>query len=131
MGYGVFVPAFFVTSGLQFDLGALITSPAALAQVPLFLLALLVVRGLPALLYQPLLAGREVVAAGFFQATSLGFIVVGTQLGVELKLLETATAAALVAAGMGSLLLFSLFALSVLGRNEKKPMTWTLDASAK
>jgi Kef-type K+ transport system membrane component KefB len=119
VGYGVFVPAFFVTSGLQFDLGALLVAPAALVQVPLFLLALLLVRGLPALLYRPLLNGmREVVAAGFFQATSLGFIVVGVQLGMSLKLLEPATGAALIAAGMLSLLLFPFLALLVLGRDE-------------
>ncbi len=128
VGYGVFVPAFFVTSGLQFDLGALLASPAALAQVPLFLLALLVVRGLPALLYRSLLTGREVVAAGFFQATSLGFIVVGTQLGRELKLLEASTAAALVAAGMGSLLLFPLLALLTLGRIPSSSLARTLDS---
>jgi Kef-type K+ transport system membrane component KefB len=128
VGYGVFVPAFFVTSGLQFDLGALLASPTALAQVPLFLLALLLVRGLPALLYRLLLPGREVVAAGFFQATSLGFIVVGTQLGTELKFFEPSTAAALVAAGMGSLLLFPLLALLALGRNEKNAPKWTFNS---
>jgi Kef-type K+ transport system membrane component KefB len=121
VGYGVFVPAFFVTSGLQFDLGALLTQPSALLQVPLFLLALLLVRGLPALLYRPLLNGmREVVAAGFFQATSLGFIVIGAQLGIELKLLEPATGAALIAAGMLSLLLFPFLALLILGNDHPK-----------
>ena len=118
VGYGVFVPAFFVASGLRFDLQALLASPGALVQIPVFLLALLVARGLPALLYRPLLNSREVIAAGFLQATSLSFIVIGTQLGIELKLLEPATGAALVAAGMGSLLLFPLLALLVLGRTD-------------
>jgi Kef-type K+ transport system membrane component KefB len=132
VGYGVFVPAFFVVSGLQFDFAALLASPVALAQVPLFLLALLLVRGLPAVLYRSLLTGREVVAAGFFQATSLGFIVVGTQLGTELKVLEPATAATLVAAGMGSLLLFPLIALLALGRSKTdSPASLTLETSQK
>lgn len=120
VGYGVFVPAFFVTSGLKFDLQALLASPGALVQIPVFLLALLIVRGLPALLYRPLLNPREMLAAGFLQATSLGFIVIGAQLGVTLTLLEPATGAALVAAGMGSLLLFPLFALLILGRGDTK-----------
>ena len=118
VGYGVFVPAFFVTSGLRFDLQALLASPGALVQIPVFLIALLIVRGLPALLYRPLLNTREIIAAGFLQATSLGFVVIGAQLGIELKLLEPATGAALVAAGMGSLLLFPLLALLVLGRTD-------------
>ena len=117
VGYGVFVPVFFVTSGLTFDLHSLLGSPAALAQIPVFLLGLLLVRGLPALLYRPLLNRSEVAAAGFLQATSLSFIVIGVQLGLALKLLEPATGAALIAAGMLSLLLFPLFALLILGRN--------------
>jgi hypothetical protein len=39
-GFGVFVPVFFVTSGLRFDLHALFASPSTVARVPLFLLAL-------------------------------------------------------------------------------------------
>ena len=132
VGYGVFVPAFFVTSGLRFDLQALLASPGALVQIPVFLLALLVARGLPALLYRPLLSTREVIAAGFLQATSLSFIVIGAQLGIELKLLEPATGAALVAAGMVSLLLFPLFALLILGGKEaqsKSALGTVLEAS--
>jgi sodium/hydrogen exchanger family protein len=51
LGYGFLIPVFFVSSGVGFDLGALTRSPSALARVPLFLLALLVVRGAPAVLY--------------------------------------------------------------------------------
>lgn len=51
VGFGVFVPFFFVASGVQLDLGALRASGTALALVPLFLAALLVVRGAPVLLY--------------------------------------------------------------------------------
>ena len=132
VGYGVFVPAFFVTSGLRFDLQALLASPGALVQIPVFLLALLIARGLPALLYRPLLSTREVIAAGFLQATSLSFIVIGAQLGIELKLLEPATGAALVAAGMVSLLLFPLFALLILGgkgAQSKSALGTVLEAS--
>ena len=75
IGFGVFIPVFFVVSGIRFDLGALTGSAAALAAVPLFLLALLVVRGLPALRYARLLDRRETVVAGLLQATSLPFLV--------------------------------------------------------
>src|ERR671935_2555753 len=53
-GFGVFVPFFFVTSGLRFDLDALFASAGTVARVPLFLAALLLVRGAPALLYRGL-----------------------------------------------------------------------------
>ena len=51
IGFGVFIPIFFVTSGLTFDLSALFASTSTIARVPLFLLAILLARGLPALVY--------------------------------------------------------------------------------
>ena len=114
VGFGVFIPFFFIASGLRFNLGALFASPSAAAQVPIFLLALLLVRGLPAALYRPLLGNRRALAAGLLQATTLGFVVVAAQIGVELRLVSEATGAALVAAGLVSVLLFPLAALIVL-----------------
>src|ERR671936_175768 len=58
-GYGIFVPFFFVASGLKFDGGALFEKPSTLALVPLFVGLLLAARALPALLYRPLLDGRH------------------------------------------------------------------------
>jgi len=50
--------------------------------VPLFLVALLIVRGLPALLYRRSTGTRHAVAAGLLQATTLTFIIVATQIGL-------------------------------------------------
>ncbi len=118
IGFGVFIPVFFVTSGLQFDLPALFASPTAILRVPVFLAALLVVRGLPALLYRPLVGTRRSMAAGLLQATSLSFIVAATQIGGELGLITKATGAALIAAGLLSVLIFPLLALTLLRRRE-------------
>lgn len=114
IGYGFLVPVFFVTSGLRFDAGALFASPAALVQVPLFLVALVAVRGLPAVLYRRRLGTRRTVAAGLLQATSLPFIVASVAIGEELGVLSPATGAALVAAGLVSVLVFPAVALAVL-----------------
>jgi Kef-type K+ transport system membrane component KefB len=114
VGFGFLVPVFFVVSGLRFDLAALTGDASALRLVPLFLAALLAVRGLPALLYRRRIGTRRTLAAGLLQATSLPFIVAATQIGMELGKLEAATGAALVAAGLLSVLLFPLLALTVL-----------------
>jgi hypothetical protein len=58
------------------------------------------------------------VAAGLLQATSLPFLVTVTQIGVELGELRPDTAAALVTAGLLSVVIFPLAALSILGRPE-------------
>jgi Kef-type K+ transport system membrane component KefB len=113
-GFGVFVPFFFVASGLKFDLHALFSSGSTLARVPIFLAALLAARGLPAVLYRRLVGGRRSVAAGLLQATSLGFFVVAGEIGMELGLITRATGAALIAAGLLSVLLFPLAALVLL-----------------
>ncbi|GAC1478965.1 MAG: cation:proton antiporter [Candidatus Dormibacteria bacterium] len=116
IGYGFLIPVFFITSGLQFDLHALVSSPSGLIRLPLFLLGLLIVRALPALLYRRSLGGRRAAAAGLLQATSLPFIVAATAIGMELGLITTASGAALVGAGLTSVVLFPLAAVMLLRR---------------
>src|SRR5207237_512147 len=71
-GFGVFVPFFFVSTGIKLDVSSLVHSGSALARVPIFLGALLLVRGVPALLYRRFAERRgQVVAAALLQATSL------------------------------------------------------------
>ena len=119
VGYGVFIPVFFVSSGIRFDLGALFASASTVARVPLFLAVLLAVRGLPALVYRGLLGRRDLVVAALLQATSLPFIVAASMIGIELDLLDAATGAGLIAAGLLSVLLFPLLALTILRREEE------------
>jgi Kef-type K+ transport system membrane component KefB len=109
IGFGVFIPVFFVSSGIRFDLGALGGSASML---PLFLAALLAVRGLPALLYG--LDRRETLVAGLLQATSLPFLVATTAIGQELGLMDAGEAAALVGAGLLSVLLLPAAGLALL-----------------
>jgi Kef-type K+ transport system membrane component KefB len=114
MGFGFFIPVFFVTSGVRFDLDALVAKASNLAMVPVFLLALLLVRGVPALLYRGVLGGRRTLVAGVLQATSLPFIVAATAIGLELGLLDAAESAALIGAGLLSVLIFPLLGLTLL-----------------
>jgi Kef-type K+ transport system membrane component KefB len=121
VGFGVFVPVFFVASGIRFDLGALLESRAAILQVPIYLAALLVVRGVPALIYRPLIGTRRSLAAGLLQATTLGFVVAGVQIGLELELISGATGAALVAAALLSVLIYPFAAAVLLKGAEPMP----------
>jgi Kef-type K+ transport system membrane component KefB len=114
VGYGFVIPVFFVTSGLRFDLRALTDHPSALVRVPVFLLALLVARGAPALLYRRSVGRDATVVAGLLQATSLPFIVTASQIGVSIGAVQPVTGAALVAAGLLSVLIFPPVALARL-----------------
>ncbi|HSB39215.1 MAG TPA: cation:proton antiporter [Gaiellaceae bacterium] len=120
VGFGVFIPFFFVSSGVRYDAGALFGSATTLVRVPLFLGILLAVRGLPALLYRPLVKRREVAASALLQATSVGLFVVASQIGQEMGLIGAANAAALIAAGLLSVVFFPLGALSIMRRSEEE-----------
>jgi Kef-type K+ transport system membrane component KefB len=122
IGYGFLIPVFFVTSGLTFNLSVLFSSASTLLRVPLFLLALLLVRGLPAVLYRSDLASvRDVVAVGLLQATSLPFIVAATTIGLQLHAIRPANAAALVAAGLFSVIIFPIISLQLLRSSAEGP----------
>ena len=114
-GFGVFVPFFFVATGMRLDIDGLFASGSTLTRVPLFLAALLAIRALPALLYRPFAErGGQLVAAGLLQATSLSLLVVAGQIGVDMGLIRPANYTALVAAGLLSVILFPLIALRLL-----------------
>jgi Kef-type K+ transport system membrane component KefB len=123
VGFGVFIPFFFVTSGMLLDVRALFSGGAALAPVPVFLLALLLARGLPAVLYRSRTGTRGVWAAGLLQATTLPFIVATAMIGMQLGLLNAATGAALVVAGLLSVLIFPICALTLLKAGERLQAT--------
>jgi Kef-type K+ transport system membrane component KefB len=116
---GIFIPFFFVDSGLNFNVGALFASTSAFIRLPLFLLAILIVRALPALLYRRRFATRRTAAAGLLQATSLSFIVVAANIGLMLDIMYPATAAALVGAGLITVMIFPTLALALLGKREE------------
>jgi Kef-type K+ transport system membrane component KefB len=114
IGFGFLVPIFFVTTGLTYDLHALVTSRLALLQLPLFLALFFIVRGLPLML----MARRELdfrsrVALGFLSATQLPLVVAIADIGVKSGRLLPETAASLVGAGMASVLLFPFTALTL------------------
>lgn len=117
LALGYLIPIFFVVTGIRFDLEALISSPSAMAKVPLFLALLLLARGVPTLLYRREVPDRfERRALAFFSATGLPLIVVITAIGVEAGQMRASTAAALVGAGMVSIIVFPLIGKAFLDR---------------
>jgi Kef-type K+ transport system membrane component KefB len=114
VGFGIFIPVFFVTSGVNYDLDALLSSASNVLMVPIFLAALVAARGLPALMYRRLLDGRKTAIAGLMQATSLPFIVAAVAIGEDLNLVDPAEGAALIGAGLLSVLLFPVIGLGLL-----------------
>jgi Kef-type K+ transport system membrane component KefB len=113
IGFGFFVPFFFVTSGIEFDVAAL-GSVEALLKLAMFFCLFLVVRGTPALLlYRGALRSRERLALAFYSATELPLVVAITTLAVDGGHMKSSTAAGLVGAAMLSTLVFPFVGLAL------------------
>jgi Kef-type K+ transport system membrane component KefB len=110
IGYGFLIPVFFIVTGIEFDLDALLTG-AGLALALLFLGIFLLTRGTSALLSIRELGARRTAALALFSATGLPLIVAVIEVGEERGEIASDVAAALVGAGMASVLLYPLFGL--------------------
>ncbi|MGW8747083.1 cation:proton antiporter [Streptomyces sp. NPDC055794] len=111
MGFGFLVPLFYVVTGIEFDLDALLHDPGALLLVPGFLLLVLLVRGVPVYVLAPKDLGRpDRAALALFASTCLPLVVAITTIGVDQRLIGSDEAASLVGAAMISVLLLPLVA---------------------
>jgi Kef-type K+ transport system membrane component KefB len=118
IGYGFLVPLFFVVSGIKFNLGSLLETTDALLRVPFFVALFLLIRGCPSLLfYRKDLAKNERLPFVLYISTALPLIVAITDIGVATRRMRSENAAALVGAGMVSVLLFPLLALALRMRS--------------
>ena len=120
-GFGFFIPVFFVASGIRLDAHALVAHPSSLAKVPVFLAALYLVRGVPALLYRRVISARQTLAAAVLQATTLSFVLIASQIGEQLGLITPDTTAALTAAALLSVLINPILAVTLLEGGQSQP----------
>jgi Kef-type K+ transport system membrane component KefB len=120
VAFGFLVPIFFVYTGVTFDLASLVKSPVLLALVPVVVLVLLIVRGLPSMLAAPVGSGaRGRLSIALLGATALPIIVAVTSIGVDKKILPSSAAAVLVGAGMLTVLIFPLIGMGLRGERER------------
>ena len=112
IGFGFLIPIFFIESGINFDLGALIHRPHVLLLVPMFLALFLVTRGVPTwAFFRGVIDKVEARSLAVLSATGLPLIVVITTLGVDEHRMKPQNAAALVTAGMLSVLIYPVIGL--------------------
>jgi Kef-type K+ transport system membrane component KefB len=115
IGFGFLIPIFFIVSGTRFDLHIFLARPSTLLRLLLFLGLMLVVRGSPALLlYRRVLPRAQRLPLALFSATGLPLIVVITAIGTAEGRIRPENAAALVGAGMVSVLFFPAMGLRML-----------------
>ena len=114
VGYGFFIPIFFVTSGMTLDVPAMVKNPL---RVLVFLALLLVVRGLPSLvIYRRSLPRPQRVEMTFITATTLPLLIALAEIGLQDGVMLPANAAALVGAGVLSVLIYPALAVALVRR---------------
>jgi Kef-type K+ transport system membrane component KefB len=118
IGFGFFVPIFFIVSGMRLDIKAALTMTGLLTVLAFFVI-LAVARGVPALLFRPSIGTRGALAGGLMLATNVSFVVVAADLGVEAGLVRSSVASSMVLAGLISAVLFPALSQTLLARSER------------
>jgi len=96
IGFGFFVPIFFIMVGVSFDLPALLSSPKALLLVPLLLAVAYAIKILAALLYRLNFSWRETLAAGMLLSSRLSLIIAAAAIALDLGIINEATNSAII-----------------------------------
>jgi Kef-type K+ transport system membrane component KefB len=116
VAFGVFVPFFFVVSGMNLDISALFDSDSGIAKMIAFFVLFFVVRGTPALLlYRRVLDGRDRMALALLTSTQLPLVIAITTVATDSGHMRPSTAAALVGAAVASTLVFPALGLRLRG----------------
>ncbi|HEY7359580.1 MAG TPA: cation:proton antiporter, partial [Streptosporangiaceae bacterium] len=119
VGYGFFIPVFFVASGMALDVRSIAENPLRLL---VFFVLLLVVRGLPSLLvYRRALPLRQRAEMTFITATTMPLLIALAAIGLSTGVMIPANAAALVGAGVLSVLVYPSIAIALARRGGTIP----------
>ena len=119
VGYGFFIPVFFVASGMALDVQSIAENPLRLI---VFFVLLLVVRGLPSLLvYRRALPRRQRAEMTFITATTMPLLIALAAIGLSDGVMIPANAAALVGAGVLSVLVYPAIAIALARRGRTVP----------
>ena len=96
IGYGFFIPIFFIMVGVDFNLASLISSPSALLLVPLLLVSAAAVKLLPALIFKSSFSWKQTLAAGTLLSSRLSLIIAASAIGLRLGVIDEPFNAAII-----------------------------------
>lgn len=96
IGYGFFIPIFFVMVGAKFDVGALLESPRGLLLVPLMIVATYAVELIANQPVRLLFSWRETAAASLLLSSRLSLSIAAASIALDLKIITPAVNAAII-----------------------------------
>lgn len=96
VGFGFFIPIFFIMVGVRFNLAALLSSSQAMLLLPLLLVAAILVKLLPAFVFRLNFSPREALAAGVLLSARLSLIIAASAIGLRLGIITESVNAAVI-----------------------------------
>ncbi len=119
IGFGFFIPLFFIEVGLRFDVSALLASPAAMLLVPILVVAAIVVKLIPGLLFRIPFSWREAIAAGTLLSARLSLIIAASAVGLRLGVITESVNAAIILVAIITVTLSPLIFNRIIAQDEK------------
>lgn len=119
IGYGFLIPIFFISVGMKFELNALWSNPLAPVQIIFLLGLILLIRGVPVILYKDILTGQEQSQFVLYSATTLPLIIAISEIGVSTGAMTSDWATMMVCAGMFSVILFPVLTARMVNAPEE------------
>ena len=96
IGYGFFIPIFFIMVGVDFNLASLVSSPSALLLVPLLLLSAAAVKIIPSLIFKASFGWKQSLAAGTLLSSRLSLIIAASAIGLRIGVINEPFNAAII-----------------------------------
>jgi Kef-type K+ transport system membrane component KefB/Trk K+ transport system NAD-binding subunit len=96
IGFGFFIPIFFIMVGVNFDLGVLVESPQALLLVPILIAIAFAVKVIPGFLLRLNFSWRETFAAGILLSSRLSLIIAASAIALNIGAISEAVNSAVI-----------------------------------
>ncbi len=119
IGFGFFIPIFFIMVGVQFDLPTLLNSREGLLLVPLLLAAAYFIKFVAALLFRFNFGWRETIAAGGLLSARLSLIIAAAAIALQLGAITEAVNSAIILVAIVTCTASPLIFNRVLPQKEK------------
>ncbi len=96
IGYGFFIPIFFIMVGVDFNLSSLLSSNSTLLLVPLLLFAAAAVKLLPSLIFKRNFSWKQTLGAGSLLSARLSLIIAASAIGLRIGVITEPVNAAVI-----------------------------------
>jgi Kef-type K+ transport system membrane component KefB/Trk K+ transport system NAD-binding subunit len=129
-GFGFFIPIFFIMVGVDFNLDALLASSQALLLLPVLLIAAIIVKVLPSLVFRLNFNWRETLGAGALISARLSLIIAASAIGLRLGVISEPVNAAIILVAIITVTIAPLIFVRLIPEGEKEAQRPTIVVGA-